>query len=197
MGDRPLAADQKGASRLGATLAFSDEAGFGTCPNRRTTLAPRGRTPVMTVPAGHRTKVSVAAIVCASPVRRHVRLRSRTYADGYVDAWAYAELLREELIATVRGPITLLHDNGRMHLGPWMEELLDDFPWLAIEPLPPYAPELNPVEPLWHLLKDEDLANFCPHDVRELDEALTARLTASAADQPRLRGLLETCELPW
>jgi hypothetical protein len=32
--------------------------------------------------------------------------------------------------------------------------------WLVVEPLPGYAPELNPVEPLWSSLKGLELANL-------------------------------------
>jgi putative transposase len=32
--------------------------------------------------------------------------------------------------------------------------------WLVVEPLPGYAPELNPVEPLWSSLKGMELANL-------------------------------------
>ena len=32
--------------------------------------------------------------------------------------------------------------------------------WLVVEPLPGYAPELNPVEPLWSSLKGVELANL-------------------------------------
>ena len=32
--------------------------------------------------------------------------------------------------------------------------------WLVVEPLPAYAPELNPVEPLWSSLKGVEPANL-------------------------------------
>jgi hypothetical protein len=32
--------------------------------------------------------------------------------------------------------------------------------WLVVEPLPDYAPELNPVEALWSSLKGVELANL-------------------------------------
>jgi transposase len=32
--------------------------------------------------------------------------------------------------------------------------------WLVVEPLPAYAPDLNPVEPLWSNLKGVELANL-------------------------------------
>ena len=39
--------------------------------------------------------------------------------------------------------------------------------WLVVEPLPAYAPELNPMEPLWSSLKGVELANLAgeSHDV--------------------------------
>src|SRR5438105_1684044 len=38
-------------------------------------------------------------------------------------------------------------------------------PWLQVERLPAYAPELNPVELLWGNLKGRELANLCPADL--------------------------------
>ena len=39
---------------------------------------------------------------------------------------------------------------------------------LAIEWLPGYAPELNPVEYLWGYWKHHELPNFCPRDFTQL-----------------------------
>jgi len=48
--------------------------------------------------------------------------------------------------------------------------------WLSVEWLPPYAPDLNPVEAVWNQAKYSDLANRVPDDVFELcdlvDESL-------------------------
>ena len=41
-----------------------------------------------------------------------------------------------------------------------------------MEWLPPYAPELNPVEYLWSYLDATDLANFAPDDLGELETQL-------------------------
>ena len=42
---------------------------------------------------------------------------------------------------------------------------------LAIERLPAYAPELNPVEYIWGYWKHHELPNFCPHDFTQLSLA--------------------------
>jgi hypothetical protein len=67
---------------------------------------------------------------------------------------------------------------------------------LVIEPLPPYAPMLNPVEPLWSWLKYTWLANFTPHDVVELHHAVTVELQRVAGSQERLKNLFRASELP-
>ena len=36
--------------------------------------------------------------------------------------------------------------------------------------MPPYAPELNPVEYIWAYWKQHELPNVCPKDYRELSE---------------------------
>jgi putative transposase len=43
--------------------------------------------------------------------------------------------------------------------------------WLVVEPLPSYAPELNPVEGLWSSLKGVELANLASES---LDEVIAA-----------------------
>ena len=39
---------------------------------------------------------------------------------------------------------------------------------LAVDYLPAYAPELNPVEYIWGYWKHHELPNFCPHDFSQL-----------------------------
>ena len=41
---------------------------------------------------------------------------------------------------------------------------------LELEPLPAYAPELNPVEYLWGQLKHHELPNLCPKNLSELSQ---------------------------
>jgi len=40
--------------------------------------------------------------------------------------------------------------------------------WLVVEPLPAYAPELNPVEALWATLKGLELANLVAPTLAEV-----------------------------
>lgn len=47
---------------------------------------------------------------------------------------------------------------------------------LVLELLPPYAPELNPVEYLWAYWKQHSMANFCPDDFQHLTYEARNRL---------------------
>lgn len=54
--------------------------------------------------------------------------------------------------------------------------------WLQIEWLPPYAPELNPVEAMWNHTKYSDLANFIPDDAEHLGQSIQSSITSQRRD---------------
>jgi len=56
---------------------------------------------------------------------------------------------------------------------------------LAIERLPGYAPELNPVEYIWGYWKHHELPNFCPRDFGQLS-AQARRALLRMRRRPRL-----------
>jgi transposase len=58
-------------------------------------------------------------------------------------------------------------------------------PSIEIVELPPYAPELNPVDYVWSYVKYARLSNFCPYDLFELRKAVTEELT-NVKKHPRL-----------
>ena len=159
-------------------------------PLLRTTLAPRGRTPRLEHRASHRDKVSVAAALWRAPGPAGlVRLAYRTYPDRFVNNQRYADFLGDVLRHRLRhAPVIVVHDRGNMHRGEPVEGLLSDVDrLLGFEPLPAYAPELDPVQELWNWLKYDELPNFAPRDVRHLDRVINRRLYALNWDQPRLR----------
>jgi len=45
-------------------------------------------------------------------------------------------------------------DNYSSHTSHDVRDWTSKQPWLKVVPLPPYAPELNPVELLWKIVKD-------------------------------------------
>jgi transposase len=148
--------------------------------------------------ASHRDKVSVAASLWKTPGRGRVRLHYRIYPDAYLTAEDYADYLGELLQGRLRGqPVIVLQDQGNMHRGEPVEELLEDLPLLRVESLPAYAPELNPVEALWNHVKYDELANFAPRDVSDLSAVLNRTLGSLHCDQVRLKTFLAAAPLQW
>jgi len=66
-----------------------------------------------------------------------------------------------------------------------------EFEWL-----PAYSPELNPVEYVWKHTKCDDLANFVPYNVDELEAHASASLTTTRSEPRILRGCLDHAGLP-
>ena len=181
-----------------ATLTFTDESGFLLLPLVRRTLAVRGHAAPLRYRGRHRDKMSVAAALTLSPAQGHISLYYRTYPHGYVNVDAYAQFLRD-LLRQVHNPLVVVHDRGNMHHGDPMRQLCHDFPndRLDLNLLPPYAPELNPVEQLWNYSKDKQLSNFTPHSVGELDATATSLFETVRHDQWRLRSFFRAVPLSW
>jgi transposase len=70
-------------------------------------------------------------------------------------------LFLQHLLSQIRGHLIVVLDNGRIHRGEAVKELLNRPRRLHLVAFPPYAPELNPDEGVWNLLK-ERLANGHP-----------------------------------
>jgi len=69
-------------------------------------------------------------------------------------------------------PVVLVLDNGAIHTSKASRAALDARPWLSVEWLPKYAPELNDIEHLWRDLKRHFLAHQTFRDPDHLDQAI-------------------------
>jgi transposase len=165
-------------------------------PLVRRTWAPRGRTPELVQSGGHRDKVSVSAALWLSPRRDRLGLYSKTLVNGYFDNWHMATFL-EAMMSDLDGRFVVVWDGGPMHKGDPIHQITDRFAdRLCLEALPPWAPMLNPTEPLWSWLKYSQLCNYTPQDATELDGRVIAELARIESDQEFLRNLYHASELP-
>jgi putative transposase len=191
-----LAEDSKKARGEHAHIVLIDETGLFINPLVRRSWAPRGRTPVIGGDGGHRTKVSAIGAVSVSPRARRLGLYFDTRADGFFGAPEVIGFLRYLRRALV-GKVIVVWDGGTNHKGPAMRRFLARNRRLWLERLPPYAPELNPVEQVWGWLKYGQLANFVPDDLAELDDEIIGRLIHLRCDPKLLRSLWDGSELPF
>ena len=65
--------------------------------------------------------------------------------------------------------VVLVLDRAGWHTSPKLKVPSN----ITLLPLPPYSPELNPVERLWHWLRSHNLSNRVYRDVDHLYEAAT------------------------
>ncbi len=167
-----------------------DEAGFSTKPARRTTWGAVGKTPVVKIAGRGWTKISVAGALTVSPgsrggKRRRVGQFFRLYEQD-IDGPRCAEFLRE-LLREVRGPVTLIWDGLGVHRAPAVKAVLARSKRVEVHRLPSYAPELNPVEPMWGNGKGVKLRGIVPDDGDDLEVEAHIALEDIASDQPLLR----------
>ncbi len=146
---------------------------------------------------GHREKVSVAGAVWLSPQRDRIGLIFQTVVNAYFNNQRSA-LFLERLMREIPNRMVVIWDGGPMHKGDPIRAQVEKFrPRLCLERLPPYAPILNPVEPIWSWLKYSRLCNFAAHDARELNRAIVAQLARIEDDQETLRNLWHATDLPF
>jgi len=125
--------------------------------------------------------------------QRRVRQSFRLYSQD-IDGAALAEYLRA-LLRRVPGRIMLVWDGLAVHRSPPVRKLLTRFPRLSVHRLPAYAPELNPVEPMWGNGKHVKLRGVAPIDSIDLESHAGAALAAIAADHDLLRSFFHATPL--
>lgn len=176
-----LAQGKKNARRRKAWIIFQDESGLSQKPPVHSTWAPKGQTPVLLATASYK-RLSVSAAIAYQ--RQGPTLHTRVLFDIIKDSYTSAALIAflRALHRRLRGDrVTLVWDNLKAHVSEEMRTYLhEQRHWLTIERLPPYAPQLNPVEQLWSNLKRREMANFCA-------ENLDALRTQACAGLKRLR----------
>jgi transposase len=151
---------------LGAWLVFEDEAGVSMTPARARTWGHRGRTPVVRVRGRSRRRVSIAALTCYKPGERSRLIYRPRLDDGQGrskgrKSFSWSDY-RDLIVAAhnqLDGPIVLIWDNLNVHRAAGLRKFAENTDWLTIYYLPPYAPDLNPVEGVWSLLRRGSLAN--------------------------------------
>ena len=88
----------------------------------------------------------------------------------------FLRALRRQL----RQRLLIIWDGLRAHRSRLVRDYVDSTRGrLQLAFLPPYAPELNPVEYLWAWLKRHALANFCPRSLEELKTTARNKLRSS------------------
>lgn len=167
-----------------STLVFVDEAGYSMIPTLQKQWAVRGQTPVVKHRNRWFRKVSVIGGLTVSPDRTELGLELNWHPGEHVDQEKVVDFLAD-LVKQQNRPLDIVWDNLSAHGGKRIRQFLADHPHVQLHRLPPYAPDLNPIEGVWSLTKYHRMANHGIDDLDTLHErALQA--TADVAAQPHL-----------
>jgi len=136
---------------------------------------------VVKVTGGSNRRVSLAALLCIKPGQRprliyrvhHARRRRGDSRKGITETGCAA--LLDAAHQQLAGPIVMVWDNLNVHVSEAMTGLIAARDWLTVYRLPPYAHELNPVEPVWSHLK-RSLANLAKRNLAQLTALIKTRL---------------------
>ena len=135
----------------------------------------------MRVRGGGNGKVSIAGVACYRPGDRpHLFYKLRVYRrrKGECKGFTWSDY-RELIIAAHRelaAPLVWCWDNLNIHLAPGLADFArENKEWLRVYRMPAYAPDMNPAEGLWSLLK-RSMANFAAADLDGLVRIIKRKL---------------------
>ena len=148
------------AAATGAYLCFEDEAGQALRPPKARTWARCGCTPVAVVSGKGSGRVSVAGMACYKPgarsrffyrIRLHTGRKGERRSMSEADYAALVTAAHQQLHA----PVILVWDNLNVHVSAVMRTMLQAHQdWLTVVRLPACAPDLNPAEGAWPVMKN-------------------------------------------
>ena len=150
------------AQQEARTILFVDEAGFYLLPFVARTYAPVGQTPVLRTPLTYDHLSVISAVTPDGRLFTHIQ-------DQAFRGPAIVAFLRQ-LLRQVPGKLLVIWDGASIHHAQPVKDFLaaGAAARLHLEWLPGYAPDLNPDEGVWNLLKRGELKNRCCQDMPEL-----------------------------
>ena len=130
------------------------------------TYAPRGQTPLLRVKL---TRDHLSAIGAITPQGR-LFMQMQEGAYKAKDVVGFLRLL----LRKIPGKLLVIWDGASIHRAKEVKDFLKRgaAKRLHLERLPGYAPELNPQEGVWNLLKRVELKNVCCLDLQHIEEEL-------------------------
>jgi transposase len=157
-------------------LVFLDECGVLTTMSRLHGRSPRGTRACASAPFGHWTRVTVLGALGAEGIMGAMGVEAATSGAVF---HAYLDRVLLPALRRAKPDAVPVMDNLPAHKAPRVRALLDRSGF-GYRYLPPYSPDLNPIEPAWAKVKAE-LRRVAARTVDALHEALGPALGAITA----------------
>ena len=188
MEDQALAGAKKNARRQGRTIVFIDESGLSERPTRVKTWARKGCTPTLQYSFNWN---QLSLIAGASFWRIYFRFFHGTIKGPQLVVYLKA------LKAQIKGKLLIIWDGLPAHRSRVVRDYVEALNGhIALERLPGYAPELNPVEYLFGYAKQRELANLCLDTIGQVRRYATRRIKSMQRRPALIRAFWKQAELP-
>jgi transposase len=163
-----VARTKKIAARQLRVIVFIDESGLSERPCRARTWAPRGQTPVLQYSFSWKQLSMIAGL---SFWRFYFR-----FFPGSIKSPQIVEFLKV-LQKTIGRKLLIIGERLQAHRSRIVHQHVEQQRGkIALEYLPPYAPDSNPVECIWGYLKSHAMPNFCARDLTHLGRHASSHL---------------------
>lgn len=178
------------AKRTRATMVFVVESGVQTTPSVRRSWAREGSRPVLRHKGSREQASAISGVTADGELYFDLVDRDLT---GTEVIW-FLERLLEEIAGRVLG----VWNNGGINRC----AEVNTFGWpnrqgLELRRFPPYAPELNPDEGIWDVIKGEKLVNFCPKSLGDLKAKVEGELELLKLSPNRVKTAMRQSRLNW
>jgi transposase len=149
-----------------AQLVFVDESGVHTQMTRRCGRSPVGQRLVCPVPHGHyQTSTLIAAVRLTGP-------QAPWLFGGAMNGALFLAWVKQGLVPGLQRGDVVIMDNLATHKVAGVREAIEEA-GARLEYLPPYSPDLNPIENLWSKVK-QGVKSRGPRTARQLFNAAGA-----------------------
>lgn len=156
-----------------ARLVFIDESGVSTALANGYAWSPRGEKPVVIAPTRAKNLTIIGAIAVDG-------VRATMEVEGSMNGATFKEFLDERLGPNLRPGDVVVMDGLAAHKVAGVEEILAKWGATPLY-LPPYSPELNPIEICWSWIKRQ-LRKTAPSSFARLRAALAKAWTTVTAE---------------
>lgn len=170
-------------------LLFGDESEALTHPYLAHAWAERGADLRVQAP-GQARKVAVLGVLDAVARTALVHTSATKRSADFVDLLERLDEVYGPAPGRARKPVVLVLDNGPIHTSKVTAKALAARPWIVVEWLPRYAPELNAIEGTWRDLKRHHLAHRTFRDAGGLNRAIHE----AVAEMNKERAVVHPCQ---
>lgn len=183
-----MADAKKNAAARGQIIVFIDESGLSERPTVVRTWGLRGQPPVLQYSFNWKQLSAIAGLTFW---RFYFR-----FFPGTVRSAQLVQFLQALRTQLRNRKLLIIWDGLGTHksrlVRQWLEAQDGE---VQVEFLPPYAPELNPVEQIWNYLKNREIANLCANHLSEVSELARRRLKSMQRRPSLIRSFWQQAEL--